>query len=48
MDQKDKYYIKDYFKGFKIVEELPLDHTDDDALKETVNRVISAIRERCE
>jgi len=46
MDQKDKDYLRDYFKGFKIVEELPLNHTDDDAIKETVIRSV-ALLGRC-
>jgi len=46
MDQKDKEYLRDYFKGFKMVEELPLDHTDGDAIKETVIRLVELMDEK--
>ncbi len=41
MDKKDKDYLVDYFKGFKIVEELPLNHkVDEAALEEIVVRLL--------
>lgn len=41
MDKKDKDYLVDYFKGFKIVEELPLNHkVDEAAIEEIVVRLI--------
>ena len=41
MDKKDKDYLVDYFKGFKIVEELPLNHkVDEAALEEIVIRLV--------
>ncbi len=46
MDQDDKDYLRDYFKGFKMVKELPLDHTDDDAIKETVIRLVKVMEEK--
>ncbi len=46
MDKKDKDYLRDYFKGFKITEELPLDYTDDDAIKETVISLVKLMEEK--
>jgi len=43
MEQKDKDYLRDYFKGFKIVEELPLNNTDDEAIKDTVIRSVALL-----
>ena len=36
MDKKDKDYLVDYFKGFKIVDKLPLNHKVDEATKEEI------------
>ena len=44
MDEKDKNYLRDYFKGFKIVEEISLNHTDED-VNETVLRLVRSIEE---
>ena len=44
MDEKDKDYLRDYFKGFKIVEEISLNHTDED-VNETVLRLVRSIEE---
>jgi len=46
MEQEDNDYLGDYFKGFKMVKELPLDHTDDDAIKETVIRMVKLMEEK--
>jgi len=47
MDQKDKDYLREYFKGFKVVEELPLDHMiDDDAINEIVTRLAKMVEEK--
>ena len=45
MDQKNKDYLKEYFTGFKKVEELPFTKTDDDAMKETLIRLIASLEE---
>ncbi len=44
MDKKDKDYLIDYFKGLKIVEELPLNHkVDDAAIEEIVVRLVGVL-----
>ena len=45
MDQEDKEYLRDYFKGLSVIEEIPLNKTDDDALKDTVTRLVKSIKE---
>ena len=43
MDKKDKEYLRNYFKGFKVIEELPLNDTDDDSVKKTVKRLVALL-----
>lgn len=46
MDQKDKDYLREYFTGFKVVEEHPLDQMiDDDAINEIVTRLAKMVEE---
>ena len=44
MDEKDKDYLRDYFKGFKIVEELPFNSSGADVyLKKSVTILLKYI-----
>ncbi len=46
MDKKDKDYLIDYFKGSKIVEELPLNHkVDEAAIEEIIIRLVGLLEE---
>ena len=46
MEQKDKDYLRDYFKGFKRVEELPLNHKDADTyIKNMVTSLLKSLKE---
>ena len=46
MDKKDKDYLGDYFKGFKIVDKHPLNHKDDEAaIEEIVVKIVGLLEE---
>lgn len=46
MEQKDRDYLRDYFKGFKRVEELPLNSKEADAyITNVVTNILKSLNE---